>query len=237
MVELNTSKEEELHFYSQGRVWCLVLSHIAPSNAVHTQDPQDEIVFTSVPTSANATESVDPAQESDYTDDEENEDEHEDLLEKHSSPKAVFWKRRSTFMKPKRKQTSRINMKLDVPDNALVSRQHPFDLILFTTAEASKVIKIAWFEYQNYGMFKIKNVIRMMRLFQQSFSSKGIVFTNSPAIRAYAKQAGICVISNYTYNLMRTPYREDQPLQDARDRCTILDRAQHLRRELLRLRE
>lgn len=61
-------------------------------------------------------------------------------------------------------------------------------------------------------MFKIKNVIRMMRLFQQSFSAKGIVFTNSPAIRNYAQRSDIHVISNYTYNLVRTTYREDQPL-------------------------
>ena len=47
-------------------------------------------------------------------------------------------------------------------------------------------------------MFKIKNVIRMMRLFQQSFSAKGIVFTNSPAIRSYAQRSDIHVISNYT---------------------------------------
>lgn len=46
-------------------------------------------------------------------------------------------------------------------------------------------------------MYKIKNVIRMLSLFQLLFPTKAVVFTNTVQIRRVAERAGLMVVRNY----------------------------------------
>ena len=46
-------------------------------------------------------------------------------------------------------------------------------------------------------MYKIKNVIRMLSLFQLLFPMKAVVFTNTVQIRRVAERAGLTVVRNY----------------------------------------
>lgn len=113
---------------------------LAPSSVTKAKGPITESTFVSVPESANATEGVDTSSVSDYSDDGENEAVEEDAIqeERSSSPKKRF-QQRPGIKGPKQKQSPRINMTLEIPKDVWVPRKHPFDLVLFTTAEASKV--------------------------------------------------------------------------------------------------
>ena len=139
-MEVTTPKGERLRFSFLCSLLLAFLRPVAPSSVTKAKGPITESTFVSVPESANATEGVDTSSVSDYSDDGENEAAEEDAIqeERSSSPKKRF-QQRPGIKGPKQKQSPRINMTLEIPKDVWVPRKHPFDLVLFTTAEASKV--------------------------------------------------------------------------------------------------
>lgn len=142
-MEVTTPKGEGLRFYFLCSLLLAFLRPVAPSSVTKAKGPITESTFVSVPEFANATEGVDTSSVSDYSDDGENEAAEEDAQEaiqeeRSSSPKKRF-QQRPGIKGPKQKQSPRINMTLEIPKDVWVPRKHPFDLVLFTTAEASKV--------------------------------------------------------------------------------------------------
>ena len=102
-------------------------------------------------------------------------------------------------------------MVLSIPPNTFMPRHHPFELVLFTTAESAKVPSSSPTHHQNYGMYKIKNVVRMLSLFQLLFPMKGVVFTNTVQIRRVAERAGLTVVRNYKSEWRRGLMRRTNP--------------------------
>ena len=73
----------------------------------------------------------------------------------------------------------------------------PYLLILFTTADQSRVRPPLSTDTQNYYIYKIMNWLRMMSLFQRTFHFKAILFSHSRAIIKAARDNNVEVIRSF----------------------------------------
>lgn len=87
--------------------------------------------------------------------------------------------------------------------------QKPVLLLLFTTAETTKVSVLRRSHAQKTIPYNVANHILMLSFFQTHFSFKGLVFTHSPIIIRFCEQHGVDVIEFYRTNPYNMPLIRD----------------------------